>query len=255
MSTQFRIREFEPATAKADCVWLLIGARNTGKTVLLQDLLYNQRHNIHFPIAMTATVSTVQLFQRFMPHSLIYDDGYDFGKADNFLKIAEELVKANKTRHAALITDDVMYAASEILRSKTQSKLHMNGRHYHTAMFNTTQYAMSIPPQIRANCDYVFAMADPVQANRKRLHQQFFGLFATFQEFNRVFSQCTENYGCLVLDRTQSSGKLEDMVKWYKANPDLPPFKLGKPIFYRLPTMLSKTKNETHTGLTTKVIR
>jgi hypothetical protein len=37
-------------------------------------------------------------------------------------------------------------------------------------------------------------------------------------------NQCTENYGCLVIDNTKDSINLENMVFWYKAdvNIDIP---------------------------------
>jgi hypothetical protein len=38
----------------------------------------------------------------------------------------------------------------------------------------------------------------------------------------------------LCLDRTQKSGKVEDMVKFYRATPNPPPFRLGKEIYWIL---------------------
>jgi len=256
MSTEYRIGQFDPSQAGPNRVWLLIGARNSGKSVLLHDLLYNTRHNIDFVTAMTATVSTVKKFAEIMPRSLIYTNGYDYDKGTAFLKATQKLVAKNKIRKATAVLDDCMFD-TKVMKTETQRNLHLNGRHYNTSIFNTTQYCMIIPNAIRTNVDYVFALKDTIKANRRRLYEYFFGSFPSFNEFEKVFAKCTENFGCLVLDRTQSSGKREDLIKWYVANPHLPHFRLGKPIYYKFEKLVKNMIRENQkpsSGKTTKVI-
>jgi hypothetical protein len=50
-----------------------------------------------------------------------------------------------------------------------------------------------------------------------KLYKHFFGIFPTFDAFNEVLIQCTENYECLVLNVRSTSNKIEDVVFWYKA--------------------------------------
>jgi len=244
MSTEYRISQFDPSKASTDRVWLLIGARNGGKSVLLRDLLYHNKGKIDIAMAMTATVSTANSFSEFIPEPFIYKDGYDYNKAENFLSSTEKLVVDGKTRHAGLILDDCMFD-DKVMKTPTQRKLHLNGRHYNTSIFNTTQYCMIIPNAIRTNIDYVLALKDTIKANRRRLYEYFFGSFPSFAEFDKVFQKCTENYGALVLDRTQPSGKREDMIKWYVANNNLPRFKLGRPIYFYLAEMAKRVKQQT----------
>jgi hypothetical protein len=254
MSTEYRIEQFDPSKAGPSRVWLLIGARNSGKSVLLHDLLYNNQKNIDFATAMTATVSTVNKFAEIMPRSLIHTNGYDYEKGEAFLKTTQKLVKKNKIRNAAIILDDCMFD-NKVMKTETQRNLHLNGRHYNTSIFNTTQYCMIIPNCIRTNVDYIFALKDTIKANRRRLYEYFFGSFPSFNEFEKVFTKCTENFGCLVLDNTQSSGKQEDLVKWYVANPNIPKFRLGKPIYYRFETIIKNMqKGKKNNAQNTKVI-
>jgi len=42
-------------------------------------------------------------------------------------------------------------------------------------------------------------------------------MFPSFEVFNQVMTQTTENYECLVIDNKSQSNKLEDQVFWYKA--------------------------------------
>ena len=94
-------------------------------------------------------------------------------------------------------------------------------------MFNTTQYVMAIPPLIRSNIDYVIALKEPVKANRRKLYEYFYGVFPSFEEFESTFAACTDNYGCMVLDRTKGDTSLRSMIRFYRASAKLPPFTIG----------------------------
>lgn len=230
---EYRIPQFDPTKAKKDCVWLLIGPRNTGKTVLLKDLLYKTRSHYDLAMAMTATVSTIDMLKEFIPHRLVFGNGYDFAFGDNFLLTCQNTVTKMKERHCALILDDCMFN-HKVMKTETQKNLHLNGRHYKTTIFNTTQYCMIIPNDIRTNVDFVFALRDNIMANKRRLFEYFFGMFSSFSEFNKVFSACTKNFGCLVLDKTGSTASITDCMRWYVASTNIPAFTLGRPIYFQL---------------------
>jgi hypothetical protein len=95
----------------------------------------------------------------------------------------------------------------------------------------TMQYAMGIPPALRTNIDYVFILRETIINNRRKLYEQYAGMFPDFDSFCQVMNQCTENYECLVIDNNAKSNKLEDQVFWYKATPH-PDFKLCSPEFW-----------------------
>ena len=58
---------------------------------------------------------------------------------------------------------------------------------------------------------------EPYLNNRKRIYENFAGMFTTFESFCRVMDQCTENYECLVISNNAKSNRLEDQIFWYKA--------------------------------------
>ena len=62
--------------------------------------------------------------------------------------------------------------------------------------------------------------------------EYFFGMFSSFNEFKEVFDQCTDDYGCLVLDRTEAHKSSNSCVKWYKASLDIPTFKIGDKFYF-----------------------
>jgi hypothetical protein len=90
---------------------------------------------------------------------------------------------------------------------------------------------MDLPPSLRGQIDYVFILRDNIIENKQKLYKHFFGIFPTFESFNDVFTQCTENYECLVLNNRTTSNKIEDVVFWYKAKMNRK-FKMGPPALW-----------------------
>ena len=254
--TEFRIREFEPQKTKEHRVWLIIGPRGSGKTILLNDLLYHTRQRYYLPIAFTATTSSADLFKEILPPNFVYRDGYDYEKADTCLKTAKEMTRREKHKPFLMILDDIAFDP-KVFKSETQKEIHLNGRHSKITLFNTTQYCMTLGPLIRSNVDYVICLQDSVLANRKRLYEFFFGFFDTFQQFDTVFKQITNENGALVLDKTCTSANINDSVFYYKARLDLPPFKIGARnfyMFYKVRLKEGKKKLEEGESGRTKII-
>ena len=74
------------------------------------------------------------------------------------------------------------------------------------------QYSMGIPPEMRSNFDYIFLLAEDFISNRKRLYEHYAGMFPNFDIFQQVFTEVTENFGCMVINNRIHSKKIEDKV-------------------------------------------
>jgi hypothetical protein len=236
--SSYELIRFDPSKVRPFCTYGIIGPRNTGKSILLVDLLQKTQKNTDIVIAMTATMSTAKEFKKFLPKCFVFSDGYATEKADLMVAAATRLTNNEKHRSFTLIMDDLAFDP-RFFKSKTQSNLSLNGRHMKSSTFATSQYVNAMPPLIRSNLDYVICTKETTRINRKKLYDNFFGMFPSFKDFNKVFDQVTKNFGVLVLDRTTNSGNLSDQVKFYRADPKIKLRKLGKKIFYRLNDMLN----------------
>jgi len=105
-------------------------------------------------------------------------------------------------------------------------ELFFNGRHHHISFILTMQYAVGIPPEMRSNFDYIFLLAEDIISNRKRLYEHYAGMFPSFDVFQQVFTEVTENYGIMVINNRIHSKNITDKVYWYKAK-EVPKFKVG----------------------------
>ena len=231
---RLKIQRFDPEKQLKDFrICLYIGRRGTGKTRLLEDIMYRMKDKWDFGLCMTPTEETASMFRQHVPDNWVYD-GFSATRLEQMLAMQRATAAAGKKQRSLfLITDDCGFDRSAF-RGRAVRDLFMNGRHakisYHSAM----QYCMDITPDLRTQIDYVFCLKESIISNKQKLWRAFFGMFERYEDFSRTMDRCTENYSCLVLDQTCPTNKIEDCVFWYKSKLDLPPFKLGRTIFHQL---------------------
>ena len=150
--------------------------------------------------------------------------------------------KTSIDARAFVILDDCLYDSSWA-REKLMRLLFMNGRHWKIMLVITMQYPLGVPPNLRTNIDYTFILREPYITNRKRIYENYAGMFPTFESFCQVMDQCTENYECLVISNNAKSNKLVDQIFWYKAQPHRD-FKLGSKEFWEMSKDLDSDDDE-----------
>jgi hypothetical protein len=222
-------------------VVVLIGRRDTGKSFLVRDLLYYHQ-DIPIGTVISGTEEGNGFYGKLVPKLFIHNE-YNTAIIENILKRQRSVMKQIKKEmetfkkstidpRVFLTLDDCLYESSWT-RDKMMRLLFMNGRHWKIMLIITMQYPLGIPPALRTNIDYVFILREPYIANRKRIYENYAGMFPTFESFCQVMDQCTENYECLVIVNNAKSNRLQDQVFWYKADSHND-FKLGSKEFWEL---------------------
>ena len=237
-----RIKKFDPTTMKPPRISIVVGKRGTGKSVLQRDLMYHISDKVDFGLAMTPTEESVDVFKQHMPDAWIYNS-FAAHKLDTMLTMQRDLIKAGKRRSLFVIMDDCMYD-KKVLKGLGMRDLFMNGRHLSLTLCNAVQYVMDMGPDLRTQVDYVFALRENIISNKTKLWKYFFGMFEKYDDFSRVMDKCTANHCALVMDNTVGSPNIEDCIFWYKAEIELPEFKMGKPIYYKMAERHKKTEEE-----------
>ncbi len=232
-------------------VVVLIGRRDTGKTYLVRDLLYHHQ-DIPIGTVVSGTEAGNGFYGNHVPKLFIHDE-YNSAIIENILKRQRQVLKQMKKEVDAyrkttidprsfVILDDCLYDATWT-KDKMMRLLFMNGRHWKVMLIITMQYPLGIPPNLRTNIDYVFILREPYISNRRRIWENYAGMFPTFEGFCQVMDQCTENYECLVINNNAKSNKLHDQIFWYKAQPR-GAFKLGSREFWELSKGLNSDDDE-----------
>ena len=231
---------FKPTENKGPVV-VLIGKRDTGKSFLVRDLLYYQQE-IPIGTVISGTEEGNGFYGKMVPKLFVHNE-YNTAIIENILKRQRNVLKLIKKDmetykrstidpRAFVILDDCLYD-NTWARDKMMRLLFMNGRHWKVMLVITMQYPLGIPPTLRTNIDYVFILRENYIANRKRIYENYAGMFPTFESFCQVMDQCTENYECLVINNNSKSNKLHDQVFWYKAD-EHGDFRLGSKEFWEL---------------------
>lgn len=229
---------FKTNEAKGPSI-VLIGKRDTGKSYLVRDLLYYHQ-DIPIGTVISGTEEGNGFYGKMVPRLFIHNE-YNTVIIENILKrqkqvlkqVKKEIIsfrKSNIDPRAFVILDDCLFDNSWA-RDKMMRLLFMNGRHWKVMLVITMQYPLGVPPILRTNIDYVFILRENYIANRKRIYENYAGMFPTFESFCQVMDQCTENYECLVINNNSKSNKLQDQVFWYKAEPHND-FRLGSKEFW-----------------------
>ena len=216
---------FDPKKNQGPVI-VLIGRRDTGKSFLVRDLLYHHQ-DIPVGTVISGTEAGNGFYGSIVPKLFIHDE-YNSAIVENILKRQRVVLKQIKKEEEAykrttnidprafVIMDDCLYDNSWA-REKVMRLLFMNGRHWKIMLVITMQYPLGVPPNLRTNIDFVFILREPYIANRKRIYENYAGMFPTFESFCQIMDQCTENYECLVISNNAKSNKLEDQIFWYKA--------------------------------------
>jgi hypothetical protein len=231
---------FKPNENKGPVV-VLIGKRDTGKSFLVRDLLFYQQE-IPIGTVISGTEEGNGFYGKMVPKLFVHNE-YNSAIIENILKRQRTVLKQIKKEmetykrstidpRAFVILDDCLYD-NTWSRDKLMRLLFMNGRHWKVMLVITMQYPLGIPPTLRTNIDYVFILRENYIANRKRIYENYAGMFPTFESFCQVMDQCTENYECLVINNNSKSNKLHDQVFWYKADSH-GDFRLGSKEFWEL---------------------
>lgn len=220
---QLNLERFDMQRINSSQTIAFVAQRRSGKSVSIKDIMYHMR-NIPIGTVVCPTECVNKFYSEFVPPVLIHDE-YTPTIIDNVVK---RQIKANRENvkrrkkglppidaRAFLILDDCMYDNSWVKDTNIRFLL-FNGRHVNLLFMITLQYIMGMPPSFRTQFDYVFIYREPILSNRKRIFDNFCGMFPSFDVFCQVMDQVTEDYHCLVIDRTSKSNKLEDQVFWYK---------------------------------------
>jgi hypothetical protein len=233
-ASHLQIKKFNIQEMAEHCTICMIAKRASGKSYLTREIMYHKR-SIPSAIAISRTEKLNKFYGDFIPQSFIYSE-YDSDVLSRIYERQGIMNDENKKRvdngkkekddRLILIMDDCMSSKGTWLKDPNILELFFNGRHHHLSFILTMQFSLGIPPELRSNFDYIFLLAEDITSNRKRLYDHYAGMFPTFDIFQQVFSELTEDFGCMVINNRIHSKNITDKVFWYKAKPT-PSFEIG----------------------------
>lgn len=249
---EIKLKKFDIKKMNKNSVCVLIAKRNSGKSFLMKDILY---HNKGIPAGLVVSRSdkVAHFYDQFIPDILIHHSY----KTEFIQKLFNRQAKASEenwaNKRCFLVFDDVLSEASVWKKDPLLTDVFYNGRHFHILFLLAMQAPLGISPALRTNIDYVFILKTTNSSDRKKIYENYAGVFPTRDIFEKVLDGCTNNYGCLVIDNTATTNELTDQVFYYKAD-DHPGFKMCDESFWAKNSRVNRTKASLETDKNIKRI-
>lgn len=209
----FALKKFELRNVRDNPTIVVIGKRATGKTTLINELL------------TLKSVSCYRVFNPLMhvrneyPASMDTYDEFEPNILQSILdKHKKELRKTEPHTSSGqwAVIDNAVFKPAH-LDSTAIREVFMNGRCMKIGMVLSMAYPMRLCQYMVCNIDYVFLLRENREENIKRAHELYIGKLTTFDTFLTVFKHATDKpYSCLVIDFTQPSNNIEDLLYVYE---------------------------------------
>lgn len=204
---------------------LILGAPNSGKSILIKDILYCKRDIVPVGCVVSGTEAFNNFYSKIFPELFIYNK-FEPVLIDRIYK-RQETAKKNLPSNpwALLILDDCM-ADTKIMKSKAVADLIKNSRHWDLTTFIVNQYVFDMDPSLRSNVDGIFIFRTPNKTNLQKIYSNFASQIPSFDLFNDMMATMTVDYNCIYIDLQGKSNEWQNNVYYYKAK-DHGEFKFG----------------------------
>lgn len=233
-NTSFKIKRFDPCKIRPFSTVLFAGGRRSGKSTVMREIMSILRKRFYEAIVYTGTNERDHPWSSMTPAKNVKMCLTEFPEEDleAQLNIQRERIKMCEESGVQcpptlLVFEDLEFLKDAIWNNQSVRSVWFNGRWSATYAFCAFQYIMEIKMALRNMFDYAFFMMDPNIKSRERIYQQYCGIIPNKDMFENIFKMCTTDYRAMVVDLRSRSYNLEDSIFWYKADPALPPFRVG----------------------------
>jgi hypothetical protein len=188
-----KVKKLNVNDIQSNSVVVIHGKRDTGKTILMKDLL-NKKQDIINGVILSAE---------------------NHENVDNLLNDFTEIQTTNDKSY--LVLDDIYLNNKEDNEKQNKiNELITNNRSY---VILTYQYPYQYVLNKYSKIDWVFLFKENNVNGKKRLYD-FYGtkIFPNFDVFSDIMNNCTSNHECLVIHLSSQSDNMEDKIFFYKAN-------------------------------------
>lgn len=249
-----KLQQLDPRTLRDSSLIGLVSTKGGGKTTLLKHLLYVKQH-IPCGVCFSSSGEANGEYDCIFPKMFMYDscnlaqfeEIYKWqetknkkyrrkftreekaklaaeGKKIDKLPLSERFVK-NPTI-IALLED--MLADKKIFNKPIIRDLALNGRHRNIFAVITCQYIIDLPPPIRQNIDYWFFFKEDNDKIRHEIYDMFCKThIQNYKDFAYLMNIATSDHRVLFIDVRETSLDPEKKFKWFRADINLPPFRVG----------------------------
>jgi hypothetical protein len=212
----------------------IIAKSNSGKSWVIREIM-KKMSDIPAGVIIAPTDRLNKFYDTIFPPSFIHHE-YKPEIMEKLLRRQDLIIEKNNKRvkegkssldtRVLFIMDDCMSAKKQWADDSNFLSIMNEGRHRHINYILSMQYSLGILPEYRSQFNFIFLLAEDIRMNRKKLYDHYAGMFPSFELFESVFLQMTQNYGCMVIDNSSRSIDLKERIFYFKAD-DIKDFPFG----------------------------
>jgi hypothetical protein len=222
--------EFDPSTIDPESKIFVVGQSGSGKTAIMQDILYHMRNKLEICLAFCPSRDSNLEYRRHLPKSLVYDN-WSLDHLDRITKTQLMLAKLPKRRDGStrnrrfgIIIDDCLYDKKQFM-GPSMKYLLMNGRHEKFFTMICAQYVVDLPKDLRSQINLAIVFPEAQEGLREAMRINLLGIFKDDEQLQAAF-KVLERYEALVFD-IKAYRERRPCMFVYKARYPLPHFLVG----------------------------
>jgi hypothetical protein len=213
------IHEFRLEEIPLSCTWMVLGIPGSGKSTLMENIIYYHKHR--YPV-MRSFIGTETGYKRWceISHPLFCSNYYDEEEEKRHITRQRMCLKENVSgytgNYAINLIDDVSDDPKVYKTKLMRGLFKLGSQHWAQICLVGIQYAIDMPPDLRASTSYVAIFRQPDESQRKKIFENFGGIAGSYERFCDLLDQLTGDYTCLIIKKRSQSNKLEDNIFFYK---------------------------------------
>ncbi|XWV25790.1 VV A32 virion packaging ATPase [Tupanvirus soda lake] len=215
----FQIHEFKLEKMVAYPSILIIGKQGCGKKWIQKDILYHFR-DIPGGLVISPRDEIKSFYKHFFPNLYVH---HEVTKSTINRIILRQIFMIEREKNnkdvnsSAIIVMDNCLSGNDLSNNYDVIDILTNSRGYKLVNIFNINNANSLTLDIIMNFDYVFLLSDDNNTDKNELWNILKHIFPTKESFEKIFTECTKNYGALVIDNKKISDNFIDQVYWFKA--------------------------------------
>lgn len=224
---KFCVTEFKIEKMIAHPCILIIGRNSEDKSQLVHDIIQSFNNSNFYdnnsraePTFFAYQLEACDFYKSQYPNADIKTD-FDAGTLRHIIAEQTIMCKNKINNNKIVIFDNCLIRYKSWPKDNDLMEIMLNGRHYCMTTIVTLQIPIGITPDIRLNFDYIFLFYDDSTINKKKLWDNYASVFPNLVTFDKVFSACTFDHQCMVIDNRKQTNNICEKIFWIKPNSNL----------------------------------
>lgn len=214
---EVHIHEFAMHEIPDSCTWIIVGPPSAGKTALIEDICYVNKHRYPVARAWCATEDTQGKYSKFIKPLYITNDYKSDEHQKGVLRQKSCIQDATcKNANGIYIIDDCNTDKRMFATPLMKGQFKNGTRWWKNLFILGSHYVFDAGPDIRKCPTYVAVGKETSVDERKKLHGTF-AIACTFPEFCQLMDELTEDHTFIIFKKQSDSNHIEDCVFYYRA--------------------------------------